>query len=165
MAGLVAAADGGYDLSQAAFHVWEVSTGEEVAVLRIDGEELRFGSSFTPDGRLLTGFTSGVVAWDVTTGEHELLIELPLLEFVASDDGRRLVVLEEGAGGVNQDPKGSPIFFDLDSGETTELTGHGDKVFAMALSRDGTVVATGDSDGIIRVGPVNGERTPPPARP
>ncbi len=156
---LVSAADGGYDLANGAFHVWEVSTGEEVAVLRIDGEEIRYGSRFTDDGRLLTGFTSGVVAWDIESGERELVIELPLLAFVASDDGRRLVALEEGTAGVSsQAPKGSPIFFDLDSGETTELTGHGKKVVVMALNADGTVVATGDSDGIVRVGPVDSEQ-------
>ncbi len=131
-----------------------MSTGEEIAVLRIDGEELRPGSSFTDDGRLLTGVTSGVVSWDVDTGKHELLIEFPLQQFVASEDGRRLLVTEKGTA---QSPKGSPVFFDLDTGETTELTGHAGKVWAMAVNRDATIVATGDSDGIVRVGPLTAE--------
>ena len=56
-----------------------------------------------------------------------------------------------------QDPAGSPVFFDLDTGAVTNLTTHGLRVWSMALDRDGTVVATGDRNGIIRVGPVTGE--------
>jgi WD40 repeat protein len=118
---------------------------------------MRLGSSFTDDGRLLTGFTSGVVAWNVETGEYELLVETPLRQFVASADGRRLLVMEGQGLGVNQNPAGPPTLFDLDSGEARELSTHTEKVQAMAVNSDATIVATGDSDGIIRVGPVTGE--------
>jgi len=153
----VAAASGGYDLATAVFHVWEVATGKEIAVLRLDEEEIRYFSSFASDGRLLTGSTLGVVAWDVETGEHEVLVDVRMQVAVANDDGNRLLVTEEGEGGAMQDPADSPSFFDLETGEVTPLTAHGLHVRAMALDQRGNVAVTGDSNGIIRVGPVNGE--------
>ena len=96
----VAALDGGYDWALGAFHVWEVATGEEVAVLRLPGEEFRgTGSSFASDGRLLTGSTKGVVAWDLGTGEHEVLAKVRVQDgVVSSEDGRRFLVTEDGDG-------------------------------------------------------------------
>jgi WD40 repeat protein len=156
---LLAALVGYYDPASAAFHVWEVATGEEIAVLRLEGEEFTRGPGFASDGRLLTGSTKGVMAWDVETGEREVLVDLRLRGAVASNDGRRLLlVTEEGEVGVwRQDPTGSTLFFDLDTGEVTALTTHGSHVRGVATDQDGTVAVTADVDGVIRVGPVTGE--------
>jgi WD40 repeat protein len=154
----VAACDGIYDLAKGAFHVWEVSTGEKIAVLRLDGEQFRGSPGFVADGRLLTGLTKGVVAWDVETGEHEVVVDVSVRQAVSSVDGRRLLVTEEGKEGDRpQDPAGSPLFFDLDTGEVTDLTTHGSHVRYVAMDQDGTVAVTADADGVIRVGPVTGE--------
>ena len=146
-----------YETKAQAFRVWEVATGDEVAVLRLDGEKFQGGSRFTSDGRLLTGTTKGVVAWNVETGEHEALVEVAIHQFSASENGRRLLVTEEGEAGGMQDPAGSPSFFDLDTGNVTSLTTHGMQVRTLALDSEGTVAVTGNPDGIIRVGPVTGE--------
>jgi WD40 repeat protein len=146
-----------YDIKNAVFAVWDVESFDEVAVLRLDDAEFRYGSSFTSDGRLLTGTTKGVVAWDVATGNHEILVEAPVLRFAASEDGRRLLLTEEGEGGLQKDPRGPPIFVDLDTGETIALASHGLHVRAIALDRDGQVAVTCDANGVIRVGPVTGE--------
>jgi WD40 repeat protein len=154
---LLAFLTGVYDLSSAVFRVWNLESNQEVATLSLPGEEVRFGSAFADDGRLLTATTAGVVAWDVESGEHQILAEVRAVNFAASSNGRRLVVIEEGEGGLGQDPAGSPVFFDLDTGESRTLATHGLQVWAMALDRDGTVVVTGDRNGVIRVGPVTGE--------
>jgi WD40 repeat protein len=153
----LAALNGANDLKIAVFRVWEVSSGREVAVLDLPDHEMRSGSGFADDGRLLVGTSKGVVAWDFVTGDHEVLVEIDVGGFAASADGRRLVVVEMGEGGLNQDPADCPIFFDLDAGATTRLESHGKRVWTIALSRDGMVVVTADRDGIIRVGPVTGE--------
>jgi DNA-binding winged helix-turn-helix (wHTH) protein/WD40 repeat protein len=155
----VAARDGGFDPAVAAFHVWEVATTKKVAALRFAGkeEEVCGFSAFANDGRLLTGCTSGVVAWDIETGDHELLIDRRVFRAAASDDGRRLLVTEVAADGGWQDPAGSPIYFDLDSGAVTALSTHGQHVRWMALDQSGTLAVTGDSNGVIRVGPVSDE--------
>jgi WD40 repeat protein len=66
-------------------------------------------------------------------------------------------VTEDGPGGRMQDPAGSPVFFDLDTGEVTALTTHGLHVRELVLNKEGTVAVTGDADGVIRVGPATGE--------
>jgi WD40 repeat protein len=154
---LVAAADGTWDKNDGAYHVWEAATRVEVADLRLDGEELRYGLSFARDGRLLTGSTRGVSAWNVETGERELLVSASVLRFVANADGRRLLLTEEGSEGIFQDPAGSPSIFDLDAGNVTVLTTHGGRVRSLALDEAGDVAVTGGSDGVIRVGPVTGD--------
>jgi len=153
----VASITGGYDPKAAVFRVWDVESSTEIAVLSLSDGEFRGGSSFTSEGRLLTGTSKGVVAWDVETGDHEILVEVDVGGFVASNDGRRLLVTEEGEAGFMQDPAGSPIYFDLDNGGATTLATHGLQVRSMALDRNGKVVVTCDTNGIIRVGPVTGE--------
>jgi len=154
---LLAFLTGLYDLSSAVFRVWDLEAKQEIAAFSLPGEELRFGSTFSDDGRLQTATTKGVIAWDVESGEHQILVETKVANFTASSNGRRLLLTEEGESGFRQDPAGSPVFFDLDSGESTTLSSHGLKVRAMALDRAGKVAVTGDRNGIIRVGPVTGE--------
>jgi WD40 repeat protein len=153
----VTASTGVYDSKNAACHVWDVATAQEVARLRLPEGGFPVGSRFTADGRLLTATAKGVVAWDVTTGDHEVLAEGDFFGLAASEDGRRLIVTEVGEGGVLQEPAGSPLLFDLDAGTTRRLEMHGTRVTAWDLNKDGTVVASGDFDGIVRVGPVTGE--------
>jgi WD40 repeat protein len=143
--------------SQIQVVIWDVAGARQVAVLQLDDAEIRWDPVFVSDGRLLTGTSKGVVAWDVETGDHEVLVELDVYGFEASEDGRRLLVSELGEGGMFGDPAGSPLFYDLDSGVMTRLETHGTQVWSGALDRMGTVVATGDRDGIIRVGRVTGE--------
>ena len=153
----VAAQDGEFGSTAAAFHVWEVASLEKVAILRSEEEGFEAIVTFTSDGRLLTQGPSGVLAWQIETGDFEVLIERQILRAAASDDGRRLLVTEQGTGGVMQDPAGSPVYYDLDSGQVTTLSTHGLHVRAMALDPSGTMAVTGDSKGVIRVGSVTGE--------
>jgi WD40 repeat protein len=98
-----------------------------------------------------------VLAWDIDSGEHEIVLEADVGGFVASADGNRLLLTEQGAGDGMQDPAGCPLFFDLESGESIVLTSHGETVRSLALDRAGRVAVTGDRFGVIRVGRVTGE--------
>jgi WD40 repeat protein len=153
----VAAATGSYTPKEIVFRVWNVATSQEVSALSLVDDEFRIGSRFTSDGRLLTASSKGVLSWDIESGEHEVVVDADVEAFVATGDGRRLLVTELGEAGLMQDPAGSPFFFDLDTGDSTQLTTHGLQVRAMALDRNGVIAATGDSSGTIRVGPVTGE--------
>ena len=145
---------GVYDLSTALFLVWNLESDTEQAVLQLPDAELRLGVHFSSDGRLLAATTQGIVAWDVESGQHEILVEEGVAAFTASRNGRRLLLIEEEeAGGL----QGTPVFVDLDSGLSTPLTTHGSEVRAMALDQDGSIAVTGDRNGIIRVGRVTGE--------
>jgi DNA-binding winged helix-turn-helix (wHTH) protein/WD40 repeat protein len=153
----VAAMAGLYDMASAAVYVWEVATGEEIAELSLDDAEFRYGCGFATDGRLLTATSKGVLAWDVATGEYEVLVEARVKGAVASDDGRRLLLTEEGEGGLLTQSAGAPKFFDLDTGIVVPLSAHGTEEKKLALDRNGTMVVTGDSNGVVRVGRVSGE--------
>jgi WD40 repeat protein len=136
--------------------VWDVTTAQEIATLMVADDKFRLGANLTSDGYLITGTPDGVIAWDIDTGEQEILVEVDALAVVASDDGRRLLLTEAQEGGANEEPAGGPLFFDLDTGAATELSQHGSQVWVHALDRDGVVAVTGDRNGIIRVGPVTG---------
>jgi WD40 repeat protein len=49
------------------------------------------------------------------------------------------------------------MVLDLETGATTPLTSHGDRVTAVAMDAAGRIAVTGDEQGIIRVGPITGE--------
>jgi WD40 repeat protein len=136
--------------------LWDVAGARQAGALRLDDGEIRYDPIFTRDGRLLTGTSKGVVAWNIETGDHEVLAELNVQAFKTSEDGRRLLVTELGEGGMHGNPAGSPLFYNLDSGVITRLESHGAQLSSGALNREGTVVATGDHNGIIRVGLVTG---------
>jgi WD40 repeat protein len=155
----VAMLTGVYDPTKAVFRVWDVQSASEVAVLRLDDAVFRGGAAFTDDVRLLTATSKGIVAWDVLSGEHQLVVEsdVGLRTFVASDNGRKLLFTEGGERDLREDPAGNPIFVDLDAGTRTVLTTHGVQVLAMALDSAGRLAVTGDRTGVVRVGPVTGE--------
>ena len=85
-----------YDFSTAVFRVWNLESDTEQATLQLPGAEFRYGVSFSSDGRLLTATTRGVVAWDVESGQHEILVEEGVAYFTASRNGRRLLQLITG---------------------------------------------------------------------
>jgi WD40 repeat protein len=148
---------GFYDRSTAVVRVWNLESDTEQATLQLPGAEFRYGVSFSSDGRLLAATTQGVVAWDVESGQLEILVEEGVAAFTANRIGRRLLFIKEPEAGMLQDAVGTPVFVDLDSGLSTPLTTHGSEVWAMALDRDGSIAVTGDRNGIIRVGRVTGE--------
>ena len=47
--------------------------------------------------------------------------------------------------------------FDLASRATREITSHGNMLMSFALGARGTILVTGDKNGVVRVGPINGE--------
>jgi WD40 repeat protein len=47
--------------------------------------------------------------------------------------------------------------FDLVSNATREITSHGNRITTFALDPRGTILVTGDMNGVVRVGPLTGE--------
>ncbi len=140
------------------FHVWEVATGHEVAVLRLEGWNDPYSAGFAGDGRLITSSPQGgVLAWDVETGEREILVGDKVVPFAVSATGLRLLAVPFEERARHSQLEDSPVFFDLDAGVSWELTSHGRRVRAMTLNAEGTIVVTGNADGVIRVGPVTAE--------
>jgi WD40 repeat protein len=150
---LAAAAGGQFDPAERVIRVWDVASGEEVAVLEVGEGPIVHNLQFTADGHLLSASESGLLRWDVESGERELLYEGTIQRFSASADGRRVLIRESQDA---SDLWGHAMLLELDSGTAKRLDGFDDDVTSVALDPEGTFAVTGENDGEVRVGPVTG---------
>lgn len=137
--------------------VWDLDSGE-VRVLGpaaegLDGPQGRIaGLAFLPDGSLLSSGDGGLRRWSLATGSHEVVApSFELGDLAVFPEGARVAHV------VGTRASRSLAVTDLATKATTVLRSHGDRVRGMAVDPTGTVVATTDDDGIVRVGPVSGE--------
>jgi WD40 repeat protein len=147
--------------------IWDLET-DEVRVIdtRVPDEEgctaEEYAGSvddliFLTDRRLLTVGAAGVRIWDLERATSEQLRPcIPVSgdgRLAVDRDRRRVLVL-----GMNSSARGSTLSaLDVDTGTFHEITSHGNRVSAVALDPTGTIIVTGDLDGVVRVGPVTGE--------
>ena len=103
--------------------------------------------AFTPDGHLLSSSESGLMRWDVETGEREVLYEGNFPWFSASADGRRVLLVDE---------EDQTLLLDVDSGIASRLDGFGSDAGLPVLDSTGTLVVNGDGNGEIQVGRADG---------
>lgn len=110
------------------------------------------------DGRLVSDGDAGLRVWDLATGTSRLLrpcTKTSIPEFLlATPDSRMIVRLSQA------DQTGSVFslsVFDIASGATREITTHGNRLYTLALDPRGTIIVTGDMNGIVRAGPLTGE--------
>jgi len=152
---LAAGAGGTFDEDENVIRIWDVASGEELAVLVPEADLHEWALHFTADNRLLSSGQDGLRRWNLETGESEVLYEGMVRDFSASADGRR-VLLVNVADSWNS-MAGRAVVLDLETGVATPLETHGSRASGVVLNKTGTIVATGDLDGVIRVGPVTGE--------
>ncbi|MBK9260299.1 MAG: WD40 repeat domain-containing protein [Polyangiaceae bacterium] len=124
------------------------ATGAKIRVL-----EGQFGSigalGMTPDKRwVVSGSNAGhLVVWDANTGKAKLVTrsrqETPIWHLAISPDGKRVA----GAGRSRL-----LEIWDLDSGAPSfNASGHTAAIVEVAYSRDGALIASGDTDGVVLV--------------
>jgi WD40 repeat protein len=108
------------------------------------------------DGRLVSDGDGGLRLWDLATGLSRPLrpcrrIPSTGLFLLATPDSRAILRLDpaERIGQVS-----SLSVFDLASSETVEITSHGSRLYSFALDASGTILVTGDGNGLVRVGPL-----------
>jgi WD40 repeat protein len=142
-----------------AVFIWEVGVWDQPLIIELE-DQLVFGRPYEgprilDDQRILTVGDSGLWLLDPTSGGNELIYPGAVGQFSVSEDERRiaLVKLSESSFGAS----GRAILLDLEAETVTPFEKHGDQVWAIALDPTGTMVVTGDKDGVIRVGPATGE--------
>jgi WD40 repeat protein len=136
--------------------VWDLVSTEEVKVLEFGDGDSGILIHFSEDGSLLSAGASGLLRWDVETGDSEVLFDEPVRRGAVSADGTRALLFQTDPG-AGLTPSGRGVVHDLNTGLTTPLSSHGDSITAIAMDPRGTIAVTGDKVGIIRVGPISGE--------
>jgi WD40 repeat protein len=127
-------------------HLWDVSSGQEIKVLKLSGEA-GFTVSFSPDGQALAcGDDRTVKLWEVATGK-----ELKTLtghsdrvgSVVFSPDRKTLA--SSGADGTIK-------LWDVTTGRELQiLRGHSNPVYTVAFSPNGKMLASSSIDQTVRL--------------
>ena len=108
---------------------------------------------FTHDGRLISAGSSGIRIWDLETDQSEVISEEAASYLALTEDDRTLLTVGFGAS----KSRGDTVWLrDLVSGEVRQLTSHGERVMHVAVDPEGEFLVTGDTDGVVRVGPLSG---------
>lgn len=123
-----------------------------------------FAVAYSPDGKLIAsggaGRPSGVRLWDAETGERQPMIESPqrsVRSLSFSKDGKLIA-----AGAFD----GTAYVYDVASRkDVLALKGFGSSVNAVALSPDGTKLAVGTEDKLVRIYTLTTAGAPAPKEP
>jgi WD40 repeat protein len=140
----------------------DVPSGKEVASVPLTPEGETEGvydwglnrMAFLPDGHVLGSGPGGLRRFDLASGRIEWLWRTnrkTSVDFAVSADGARLVAV----GSPGDDVGGAweaPVRVDVATGTRTALTAYGRHVQSLAVDASGTVLATGDDLGVVRVG-------------
>jgi WD40 repeat protein len=150
----VAASGGQFVAEDRHIAVWDLESGEEI-ILDAGDDAFVIDVVFLSDNRVVGSGDGGVRLWALETRASELLMEVPTGYLEASPEDASLFIL------VGEDLEmrtgGTVWVHDLESGQQRQLITHGAEVNALAVDPTGTLIATGDTLGAVRVGPVSGE--------
>jgi WD40 repeat protein/DNA-binding winged helix-turn-helix (wHTH) protein len=146
--------------------LWNLETNETKMLDLKAAEECSWGSEwegfvwgmeFLGDGRLLTVGAGGVLIWDLEHGTSESLRSCTEPKFrwmrLSADAARErfLILVYDTSARLS-----TLSSFDLVTRSFHEIQSHGNRLSAVALDPTGTVVVTGDFDGVVRAGPITG---------
>jgi WD40 repeat protein len=123
--------------------VWDAATGKELHLIYDGLSNSPLRPSFSPDGRhVVWGFAWHMHVSDATTGKQvaELKNDAGGAAFATmsfSPDSRRLLIGDQG---------GAIRFWDFTNDQTLWLKGHTQSINALAISRDGKLIASASVD-------------------
>jgi WD40 repeat protein len=127
--------------------VWDAATGEQLAVLGAWNRPSIFTAAFSPDGRsIVTGEEDGnVTVWNAVGLEKVRRLNSGtslVADLAFGPNGLFLTAHEDGTARV----------WDFETGEVRlTLRGHTARVHQVAVSPDGTRIATSSDDGTVRL--------------
>ncbi|HEX4146352.1 MAG TPA: DUF4034 domain-containing protein [Pirellulales bacterium] len=134
-------------------HVWDSMAGKELTTIDVQPKLSRFmrdGNSivYTTDDQL--------VVWDVVGNRQRFSIPLNpqhVVQAVRSNpDGRFLAAAERRAGGDDGNERHVVAIYDLNAPEPVHVfDGHKTSILELAISLDGTLLASSSTDGVVKV--------------
>jgi WD40 repeat protein len=169
LAGPYSAGRGLRDPKDRVIRVWDLESGQErvysVASLTDADWDGSFNPGFGADGRLYGNFGKGGEILCLTLpaepgGEvksETVVVAGAAAKTTLSPDGRRLLVLASESPDTYLFRSEQLLLFDLVGHTSRSITTHGDRLAVAAFDRSGSVIVTGDTEGVVRVGPVSGE--------
>ena len=110
-----------------------------------------------PDHLIAAVHGTGLISLNLSSGVTRVLVPGAVAQFVLAPDGHTAVALTRDEHESEQGPR-QALRLDLDRG-TSEVLPHGATVGAIGLDPTGTVVATGNPNGTIRVSRVGSGAT------
>jgi WD40 repeat protein len=127
-------------------HVWRVSDGAELEVIRTNGWAM--ACAFSPDGTLLAtvSYDQAIRLWAIPDGWTPRLLSgasSPLVGCAFSPDGTILATASMDGTAVLHTPRQNQV--------RQRLQGHSGRLISCAFSPDGHVVATASRDGTVRL--------------
>ena len=146
--------------------VWDLATGRRRTISLADVLPATwFGCDsieFGPDGTLYEIGAGGVFRIRLPDGidgpaPAECIVPRVRARSNLSGDRRTLVLLSHGRDNPRDFEFDRLELIDLESGVRREITSHGPHPFVAALDPTGRILATGDLDGVVRVGRATGE--------
>jgi len=144
--------------SRATLRVWDLSSGESRVFDQPQDPdaESRIGSiAFVDETTLYTGGAYGLLRWNLEAGTSERILEAPpgggVSMWMASD--RRTILVSEF--GPSNDRVGA-VLYDLTTGEVRKLDIPGGQGGVLAVSPDLMIWASGEKDGSIWIGRIDG---------
>jgi WD40 repeat protein len=156
----------GWGPGEKELRLWDLETGESwgfplpvPSTPAGEGHEGTIQSlTFASESVLLTAGDGGVRRWDVETGQNELVVESEAgtAVWMAASADRRTLLTKVVSPALGWTHCYSAELVRPADGSTRELPAFGDCVTDVALDPSGTLAATGDAEGVIRVGRIDG---------
>jgi hypothetical protein len=138
--------------------LWDADTGKMIRDVRGHTKVVQ-AVAFAKDGKTVAtaGWDKTIKLWDTATGAAVAVLKghtLSVLDLMFSPDGRTLASVS-GVWGGDQPGKitaGEVILWDIAARkEFARLAGHSDRVFGVAFSADGKLLATASWDKTVKV--------------
>jgi WD40 repeat protein len=162
--GRLAVASAGYAPNAEALllRIWDLESGDLRSIPQWSGANRSgpydggiYDLRFSPDGTMYSAGTDDVRRWNIVDGSNETIVKAELSEMDLSPDGRLLVALTMP---FDTPPTPSELMLiDLPSDTSRLITSHGNRLHSVAIDPSGRFIATGDRDGVLRVGAATGE--------
>ena len=145
--------------------VFDLATGSQRAIPLVPPGEAFTGYewsalslAFTPEGKLLVGGPEGIRRFDPDTGASEWLRRADARADVSlklTPDGRTAFAVLNPWDTKGTEPR-RLIALDLVTRQEREIASHGQRLTSVAISPSGSQLVTGDQQGVVRVGTIEG---------